>query len=236
MDIRLREAQLKILEAFSKQPDSFALAGGTALELFYLNHRFSRDLDFFSPQYNLAEIEGLVSRFEKYYGKNIVLENELLAAGKARVRFYSLEVKGSSMPLKMDFVEDVHFSRPAINKIKGVPVYAVEQIYVQKILAIVCTQFTVDAIGRERITGRNEARDVVDLYFLSRKVLPLRQFLKKIQRNQQRGLVQWYRSFSRQEFKLDFLDINIYDEKLNSLEVIRYLEREIERFIQEELL
>ena len=74
------------------------------------------------------------------------------------------------------------------------------------------------------------------LYFLSRKVLPLRQFLRKIQRNQQRGLIQWYRSFSRQEFKLDFLDINIYDSKLNSLEVIRYLEREIESFIQEELL
>lgn len=191
MNTGFREAQWKILEAFAKQPDSFALTGGSDLELFYLNHRFSRDLDFFSPQYNLREIEGLVFRFEKYYKKSIILENELLADGKAKVRFYSLEVKDSSMPLKIDFIEDVYFSKPVINEIKGIPVYAVEQIYIQKILAIIGTQITIDAIGRESITGRSEARDIIDLYFLSLKIFPLHQFLKKLQRNQQRGLVQW---------------------------------------------
>jgi predicted nucleotidyltransferase component of viral defense system len=55
MDQRLRETQLKCLKAFSQTAKTFALTGGTALELYYLNHRFSADLDFFSPAYDLKE-------------------------------------------------------------------------------------------------------------------------------------------------------------------------------------
>jgi predicted nucleotidyltransferase component of viral defense system len=49
MDKIIRQAQLEALRAFARTTKSFALSGGTALELFYLKHRFSRDLDFFSP-------------------------------------------------------------------------------------------------------------------------------------------------------------------------------------------
>lgn len=47
MDKELRKKQLSILKTFSACSEGFALAGGTALELFYLHHRFSADLDFF---------------------------------------------------------------------------------------------------------------------------------------------------------------------------------------------
>lgn len=47
MDLKIRKAQKKILGIFAKRTRSFALAGGTALELYYLYHRFSFDLDFF---------------------------------------------------------------------------------------------------------------------------------------------------------------------------------------------
>jgi len=235
MDSKIREAQWKILEAFAVHPESFALAGGSALELFYLHHRFSRDLGFFSPRFSLHEIDDLIKKFENHYGKQIVMENELFADGMAKVRSYYVEVQGSPLPLKIDLVEDIYFPKPAINKINAVPVYAVEQIYIQKILTIIGAQLTINAIGRQAITGRHEARDVIDLYYLSQNILPFHQFLKRIQRNQQRGVVQWYRGFSRQEFKMDFLDLDIYDTKLTGAEVIRHLENEIEEFIREEL-
>ena len=47
MDKALRKVQLKILKVFSQFGETFALSDGSALELFYLKHRFSKDLDFF---------------------------------------------------------------------------------------------------------------------------------------------------------------------------------------------
>src|SRR4030042_6416803 len=105
MNTKLREAQKLILQAFSHKARDFALAGGTALELYYLHHRFSADLDFFSPKFDVREIQKLISAFEKQMNKKIRLESELTAGGKARIRFYTLPVRGSSRPLKIDFVE-----------------------------------------------------------------------------------------------------------------------------------
>jgi len=48
----IRKIQNLILEEFSRENCNFALSGGTAVELCYLNHRFSGDLDFFSTTYN----------------------------------------------------------------------------------------------------------------------------------------------------------------------------------------
>ena len=47
----LSENQVKVLEIISQSKNicqSFYLTGGTALAEFYLQHRFSEDLDFFS--------------------------------------------------------------------------------------------------------------------------------------------------------------------------------------------
>ena len=49
----LSEKQIRILEIISQSKDicqSFYLTGGTALAEFYLQHRFSEDLDFFSEK------------------------------------------------------------------------------------------------------------------------------------------------------------------------------------------
>ena len=111
MDSKIREAQKKILGVFAKSAKSFALSGGTALELYYLHHRFSADLDFFSPKYNISEIEKLVSAFQKVVGTNMSLKEELSVEGKARVRFYIASVKGTKRPLKIDFVSNLFLPR-----------------------------------------------------------------------------------------------------------------------------
>lgn len=107
MDTKIRDAQKHILNVFSREARHFALAGGTALDLYYLHHRFSADLDFLSPKYDVMEIQNLISAFEKHVNKKIHLESELTAGGKDRVRFYTLPVTGSSRPLKIDLVQNI---------------------------------------------------------------------------------------------------------------------------------
>ncbi|MFH1442021.1 MAG: nucleotidyl transferase AbiEii/AbiGii toxin family protein [Candidatus Omnitrophota bacterium] len=234
MDIKIRQAQLKILEIFSRAGGAFALAGGTALELYYLRHRFSVDLDFFSCKYDNKEIEKIVLDF-KEYNKKIRLESEFISPGRAKVSFYTMPIKGTDRLLKIDFIEDNIFAKPIINKIKGIPVYSVENIYLQKLIAITGTQFIEDDTGRQWAQGRREARDVFDIYILSKKIRPLHIFLEQQSRQIQRGMVYWYQEFSRQDLKLALLDLDIYDKKFNAKEMIIYLENEIKQFVQKEL-
>lgn len=233
MDKVIRDTQLKLLRTFSETSRTFALSGGTALELFYLKHRFSRDLDFFSAKYNFKEIDALVSKFNGVIVGDIKLENEFITPHRARVRFYTAKIKGTTLPLKIDFVEDVFFDKPSVKKFDKIPVYDVNNIYFQKIIALIGTHLIRDITGKEITTGRKEVRDVVDLYYLSKKVYPLHRFMKNLTREYQRGLVHWYRSYSRQEVKLGVLDLDIYDKNFDVLEMITYLDNELKKFISE---
>ncbi len=235
MDNHIRKAQNKFLKAFSEVKTSFALAGGTALELYYLNHRFSLDLDFFSSVYKLEEIEKIINSAQKHFKSKITLENEFSAAGRAKVRFYIVKVEGTNRPLKIDFVQDVFLNKPNIKEIEGVKVYSAEDIYLRKIIAISGLSLESDQIGRQMFSGRRKVRDTFDLYMLSKKVKPLSEFLKDVPANFQRGLIHWYRSFPRREFKLALLDLDIYDKKIDSKKVIIYLEDQIKEFISGQL-
>ena len=235
MDKALRKVQLKILKVFSQFRKTFALSGGSALELFYLKHRFSKDLDFFSSQYKVSEIDKLVKEFNKVLGEKLKLENELNIEGKAKVRFYVVDIKEVKSPLKIDFIEDVIFKKPTIKRFNQIPVYDVKNIYYQKILALIGTRLKLDDVGKEIFTGRGEARDIVDLYYLSKKVCPLHKFVKKIPLHYKRGLIYWYRTYSREEFKIEVLALDIYDKNFDSKEVIRYFDREIEKITEEVL-
>lgn len=232
MDTAIKKTQVKVLDIFSKAKTDFALSGGTALELYYLNHRFSADLDLFSPKYSLREIDNIISLVKAEFGKRrVVLESEFMAAGRAQVRFYTVSANSLKRPLKIDFIEDVLFAQPVIKRFNGVRVYSVENVYLQKIAAISGTRPQTDDMGREVMQGRREARDVFDIYMLSRKIKALHIFLKGVSSQLQRGMVHWYRTFSRQDIKLALLDLDIYDRKFNSKEMIIYLENEIKQFI-----
>ena len=233
MDKKIRQAQYEVLEAFSRAKSGFALSGGTALELYYLHHRFSWDLDFFSPEYDLKEIDRLVSVFSKFLKVRIKLDSEFLSSNRAKVRFYILDIPGSARPLKIDFVEDVIFDILPAKSFNGAQVYGVENIYMQKICAITGTTLKPDEIGRETTQGRNETRDAFDIYMLSKKIKPLYLYLKKIPAAQQRGLIHWYRTFSRQDLKLSLLDLDIYDKNFDPREMIIYLEGQIKKFTKE---
>lgn len=236
MDKKIRQSQQKILGIFAKHAVTFGLTGGTALEFYYLHHRFSADLDFFSPEYDTGEIRKLVSEFRKATGSSIKMQAEFIAPSRARVRFYVVPIKGYERLLKIDFVEDVLFDSPDIKKIKGVPVYSAKDIYFQKITTITGTGLVEDDIGRQITQGRREARDAFDIYMLSNKIKPLHLFLKELPAQFQRGMVHWYQTFSRQDLKFGLLDLDIYDKKFDSRQMIIYLEDEIKKFMRQVLL
>lgn len=235
MDKIIRNTQLELLKIFSKSSKTFALAGGTALELFYLKHRFSMDLDFFSPRYSVKEIEGIVLKFNKSLDRPLKLEDELFTRDRARVRFYTAKVKGTRLPLKLDFVEDVYFESPAIKKFKGIHVYSIEDIYTQKIMTLVGSNLRQDITGREIITGRKEARDIVDVYYLSEKICPLHKFIKNFSDIYKRGIVYWYRTYSREELKFGVLDLDIYDKNFNIANLIKHFDEEVKKIISKSL-
>lgn len=231
----LREMQLKVLDVFSKAAKTFALAGGTALELFYLKHRFSKDLDFFSPKYSIKEIENIVLQIREKLNLRVKFENEFTAAGHAKVRFYTVGSEKTGTELKIDFVEDVFFEKPIVRKFNNIPVYDVKNIYAQKIFAVAGVYTTKNGFGKEIVTGRNEARDVFDVYILSEQVKPLHIFIKNLPRAQQRGLVQWWRSFSRLDLKLGVMDLDIYREKFNISGMLSHFDDEVKKFIGGEI-
>ena len=236
METIIRNIQQKILKILAEYSKTFALSGGTALELYYLHHRFSKDLDFFSPNYNIKEINILVEKISQETKQKIKLKEELTTRGVAKVRFYAIPIKGHKEPLKLDFVQDVIFEKPIIKKFKGVPVYDVRNIYIQKIFAITGTHLVENHTGKEITTGRRVARDIFDIYKLSQEVCPLHKFLFNLPREQQRGMVQWYRSYSRQELKVDLLELDIYEKKFDSSEMISYLDNEMKKFIERILI
>lgn len=232
MDRKIREAQKIVLKALSNNYGSFALAGGTALELYYLRHRFSADLDFFSPEYTDSEVRKITGFLEKNVKCKLKLESELLIAGTAKVKFYTMPVKDSMRPLKIDFVEDLITAKPKINNFDGVCVYSAKDIYVHKIAAVGGAAMREDEIGRRFAEGRNAARDAFDIFMLSKKISPLHLFLARQPRVFQVGIVHWYRTFSRLDLKLELLDLDIYGRNFNGREMIIYLEDEIKKFIE----
>ena len=147
--------------------------------------------------------------------------------------FYTVPIRNSARALKIDFIEDVIFNKPKITRFSGVPVYSIENIYWQKVAALAGTGSRQDEIGREVTKGRMEARDAFDIFVLSKKIRPLHIFLKKLPGDLQRGIVHWYRIFSRQDMKLSLLDLDIYDRGFNAREMIVYLENEVKEFIKQ---
>jgi len=231
MDKELRRIQLSVLQAFAVSPGGFALAGGTALELFYLHHRFSADLDFFSMDYSPGKIDKIVKNIEKAGEGKIKFESEIELPDRAKARFYSFAVKGAARNLKIDFVEETLIKKPGIRCFTGIPVYDARDIYYQKISAISGTSERKDEFGRDIQSGRNQPRDVFDVYSLSRKIMPLSLFLTKLPAGMQRRIVHWYRNFSRQDLKLGLLDMDIYDRSFDAREMVTYIEKEIKDFI-----
>lgn len=127
-------------------PD-FCLTGGTALARFYLKHRESLDLDLFTHNQKL-DFSSLNS-WVISLAKKMALEIFQQVTTDTFLQYIFKEDGGET--LKVDFVKDVPVQFGEVQAFGKVRVDALENIAVNKVLAVF---------------GRTEAKDFIDLYFL----------------------------------------------------------------------
>jgi predicted nucleotidyltransferase component of viral defense system len=139
----LYSIQDHVLEIVSRSDTSFYLTGGTCLNRFYFERRYSADLDLFSNENNIfrEDIRFLLDAFQK-----APCQYEVLVDTRDFVR---LLVRSA---LKVDFVNDrvYRFGRSCRNP-KGIVLDNTVNIAANKICAVL---------------GRDEPKDVFDLYTL----------------------------------------------------------------------
>jgi predicted nucleotidyltransferase component of viral defense system len=144
---QLYSLQTKVLQLFNAIDGPFYLTGGTALCRFYLNHRFSADLDFFVN--NLPDFRKAIEPYENLIHTNFSLQKEGSLITDEFVRYLIVQ---DNISLKIEFVNDVlyRYKIPIPNAIY--PVDNVRNILSNKLTCIV---------------GRDEPKDFFDIITLS---------------------------------------------------------------------
>lgn len=135
--------QKTVLHEFIRSPlqGVFHLSGGTALSAFYLEHRLSEDLDFFSPEkIPLPAVEDFL--------KTLNNVNAISLAKQYDRNIFTLTIKDGT-PLKVEFT---HYPFPGIESpvtVQGLQIDGFLDIVVNKLCAI---------------ADRFDAKDYVDVY------------------------------------------------------------------------
>ncbi len=153
------------LKAFFERSQAFFLTGGSALGVFYLQHRLSYDLDFFTTD---ERIEWhLLDNDVRSISGAIGAECEAITAAPA-FRRYALK-RGAVREI-LDFVVEMSPQIDAEKERFGkVRVDTLREIAVNKI----CT-----------LVGRCELKDLVDLFFLSKRGFLVREHLDEARRKE----------------------------------------------------
>lgn len=138
--------QDNVLKCLAGACSPFYLTGGTALGRFYLNHRYSDDLDFFVNQY--AGYAARTAKLIKILRNNFRLSEEKLITFEDYTRVWISD----DAELKVEFVNDMaeRWQDPVF--VGSVPVDSVSNILANKITALI---------------SRDEPKDVFDIVMIS---------------------------------------------------------------------
>ncbi|MDP3028226.1 MAG: nucleotidyl transferase AbiEii/AbiGii toxin family protein [Deltaproteobacteria bacterium] len=225
----------EVLKRLANKLDGFYLAGGTALSLFYFQHRESLDLDFFTKDFSRTKIEILMADLSKDIGLRAVLEGEVDKKGFAKMLVYSLIIDEDDS-LKIDFVEDVNKVLEPLSIVDGIPILSKQDIYLRKILTACGSISSIDSLGRSVfVGGRQEAKDFFDLYFLSKTYMSLSDFVAEYcQYPHKESIIVWFRSYNRLEIKLGLTEIRT-DKKVSFHEMEHHFRGEVDKIIAAEI-
>jgi hypothetical protein len=96
---------------------------------------------------------------------------------------------------------------------------------------------TVDLIGRKISTGRQEAKDFYDLYFLSHTYKRLSEFAwDHCGSVEIEALIHWYRTYDRMNIKTGLLDLKLMKKKaLNYKKIEDHFKSEIDILLEKEI-
>lgn len=156
----LTPLQKEFMEILAGLPDkeNFYLAGGTALAEYYLGHRLSFDLDYFTG------VENLVLPLSYQIETACQKQGLLLKVVRRFATFVEFLVEKGGESLKIDIALDspYRFEAPVLSN-EGIYINDYPDLRVDKLLAYF---------------GRAEPRDAADLYFIMQKE-PLEPLLKQ---------------------------------------------------------
>jgi len=146
VQVLTREQQI-ILSEVSKESyfTIFYFTGGTALSAFYLQHRYSEDLDFFSEdKFDIRRVESIIDVLSKKY--NFEYTSEFIEI----VQIFMIKFKNKE-PLKADFATYPYRKIEKEKVFDGIKVDSLIDIAVNKL---------------HTVNQRTTVKDFVDLYFL----------------------------------------------------------------------
>ena len=227
--------QQEVLKALAGEVDDFYLVGGTALSLFYFQHRYSEDLDFFTQEFDHTRVKRIAKLISDKMDREVTLIGEQTRKDRLQVAVYNVRISKDQY-LKIDFVEDgIKIIKP-LRVVDGIPIVSLEDIYLRKILAVTGVRPTMDSVGRkELIGGRQEARDLYDIYYLSRTFLGLADFAARYCDSvRKEALVRWYHTYGRLQMKTGLLEIR-GKRKIDYRMIERHLKGEIDRLLEGEV-
>jgi len=146
----LNSFQVKVLQLFKTSilAKKFYLSGGTALAQFYLQHRFSEDLDFFTQEeLDLDELKKFINLIQK--------ETQIIDIKFQRgFGLYTFFLKDKKQVYKIDFGQ---YPFGPIEKLKNFSGLLVESMY------------DIAVNKTHTIAFRPRLRDFIDLYFILQK-------------------------------------------------------------------
>jgi predicted nucleotidyltransferase component of viral defense system len=225
-----------VLKNLSGRINEFYLAGGTALSLFYFQHRLSSDLDFFTQEFSVKRIGEIVSFLRLKLNRKIRLIGQNLNQKQSKVCVYNISFPNKDA-LKIDFVEDVLPLIKPTKLVEGVKILSIEDIYLRKLYAISGMVSAIDEIGRVKtIGGRIDAKDFFDLYHLSHTFMAMSKFIKKYGSPVSiEGAVRWFRSYDRMKMMDEVLTLDTGGNETDYKKMEKHFKQEIDKIIEKQL-
>ena len=147
--VELTFLQKRVLEELTKSPlkEKFYWSGGTALSVFYLHHRQSNDLDFFSDtSFTYDQVIGFIRNLKQTLKLDEIEEKKIYD----RWEFF-LHNKGK---LRLEFVFYNHPKLKTRKNQQGLLIDSLDDIAANKLMAFF---------------DRNDPKDLFDLYYLITK-------------------------------------------------------------------
>lgn len=199
----LQKTQKQILNLVAAEYPQVYLVGGTAINLLY-HHRISEDLDFFTQTYSSKLHREITTFIRKETGFKFNLVAEEKRKKYLPMAIYEFEI-GKGLILKVDFVKDVvDLVRPQDEN----GIANIEDIYYRKMLAAIGWKAGESKMGRALAGGRQKAKDLFDIYYLSRYVKPLNQwFPDYFDQDAYERLTAWYLSVPKQRTVMELLEL-----------------------------
>lgn len=161
----LTDRQQRVLQLLAKEPrlaHAYVLSGGTALAAFYLRHRLSDDLDFFTRE---AVERSLIDQFIETVRRALSAQN--VQFKKLYDRRMFTFIFSHDEELKMEFTQFSYGHLEEPMRRDGVLVDSLRDIAAGKLAAML---------------DRFEPKDYVDLYFLLKNGGDIREIWRDVQR------------------------------------------------------